>query len=131
MILGLVIIKVFVFPSYKVSKYGNRLDGINEVKIDNNKKNSISKNITSDGIAKKANVRISGRIIEVTIIVNDEASVDSSKNLAKKITEKLNDKEEKYYDIQVFVNKNGKSTNFPIIGYKHHAKENFSWTKNR
>ncbi|MBE6157497.1 MAG: hypothetical protein E7160_01745 [Firmicutes bacterium] len=127
----LVQVKNIFFPSEGGAIYGNRLENIDEVKIDNNKKQAISKNITKDGIAKKATIRISGRIIEVSVVVNEEASVDSSKNLANKVVEKLTDDEKKYYDIQVFIEKSNNTSNFPIIGYKHHGKDNFSWTKNR
>ena len=127
----LVQVKNLFFPDEGGAIYGNRLEGIEKVKIDNTTKQSIIKNITNDGIAKKATVRLSGRIIEVVIEVNEETSVDSSKELTKKILDKLSEDEEKYYDIQVFIKKNNNTSNFPIIGYKHHEKEDFSWTKNR
>ena len=130
-IMLLVQVKNLFFPDEGGAIYGNRLEGIEKVKIDKTTKNSIIKNITSDGIAKKATVRLSGRIIEVIIVVNEEASADSSKELTKKILDKLSEDEEKYYDIQVFIKKDSNTSNFPIIGYKHHEKENFAWTKNR
>ena len=40
-------------------------------------------------------------------------------------------KERKVYDVQVFIKKDGKDETFPIIGYLHHGKENFSWTRDR
>ena len=52
------------------SKYGSRLDGINEVKIDDKKKNEIKKNIESLQITKSVSIRLSGKIIEVMITVN-------------------------------------------------------------
>ena len=130
-IMVLVQIKNLFFPDEGGAIYGNRLKGIEQVRIDKSKKDSIIKNITSDGIAKKASVRTSGRIIEVIIVVYGEASVDSSKGLTKKVIEKLNKDQKEYYDVQIFIKKDEKSTNFPIIGYKHHSKDGFSWTKNR
>ena len=127
----LVQVKNIFFPNEGGAIYGNRLEGIENVKLDSSKKNSIIKNITEDGIAKKATVRISGRIIEVIIEVNEETSVDSAKELTNKILDKLSDDEKKYYDIQAFIKKSSDTSDFPIIGYKHHAKEGFSWTKNR
>ena len=45
--------------------------------------------------------------------------------------DQLDDDEKGFYDIQIFVKKDTDAADFPIIGYKHHAKDSFSWTKNR
>ena len=131
LILLLVQIKNIFFPNEEKAIYGNRLEGSSSVRISDDKKKSIEKNITEDGIAKKASVRVSGRIVEVMIIVEAETSVDVAKELTDKILDKLNKSEEKYYDIQAFINKEEETSNFPIIGYKHHKKKHFAWTKNR
>ena len=130
-ILLLVQIKNIFFPSEEKAIYGNRLEGSSSVRISKDKKKSIENNIVADGIASKASVRVSGRIIEVMITVEAEASVDAAKDLTDKILDKLNKSEERYYDVQVFINKTEATSNFPIIGYKHHKKKHFSWTKNR
>jgi len=127
----LIQVKNIFFPDEGSAIYGNRLEGIEKVKINDSKKKKIKEAVTSDGIASKATVRISGKIIDVNIVVNMEASYDSAKGIANKVLENLSDEEKKYYDIQVFINKEEKTDNFPIIGYKHHAKEAFSWTKDR
>ena len=130
-ILLLVQIKNIFFPNEEKAIYGNRLEGSSSVKISNDKKKDIEENITSNGIAKKATVRVSGRIIEVMIIVESETSVDVAKDLTDKILDELNKSEKSYYDIQAFINKEEETSNFPIIGYKHHKKKHFAWTKNR
>jgi hypothetical protein len=46
----------------------------------------------------------------------------------------FSDEEKKFYDFQFFVEKTveaGDKNQFPIIGYKHHASENITWTKDR
>lgn len=131
LILILVQVKNIFFPDEGSALYGNRLEGIEKVKINTSKKKKIVEALTTDGIASNATVRISGKIVDVNITVNMEASTDSAKGLANKVLENLTDEEKKYYDIQVFINKEEKTENFPIIGYKHHAKEGFSWTKDR
>ncbi|MBQ2640332.1 MAG: hypothetical protein IJF92_06215 [Bacilli bacterium] len=131
LILLLVQIKNIFFPNEEKAIYGNRLEGSSSVKISDSKKKFIENNITSDGIANKASVRVSGRIIEVMITVESETSVDVAKELTDKILDTLNKSEEHYYDVQVFINKSEETSNFPIIGYKHHKKKHFAWTKNR
>ena len=36
-----------------------------------------------------------------------------------------------FYDVEVMIDKDGESTQFPIIGYKHHSKKDFVFTKDR
>lgn len=113
------------------SKYGSRLDGINEVKIDDKKKNEIKKNIESLQITKSVSIRLSGKIIEVMITVNDDTGSDKAKETAGKVLEKLSDEEKKFYDIQIFISKTTDDAKYPIVGYKHHAKDYVNWTKDR
>lgn len=124
-------IKNIFFPSEGKALYGNRLDGIENVKITDNKKSSTKDTLTEDGMVSKASVRLSGKIIEVSITVNDDVSVKSAKSLSNKVLESLSDKEKEYYDIQVFITKENETSDFPIIGYKHHSKNEFSWTQDR
>lgn len=119
----------FFSPEESHAIYGSRLD--NKVEITTSTQKEIEKNLKSDGIVSKATVRISGRIIEVMTTVNAEVDKNAAKGITNKITEKLNSNQIKYYDIQVFIKKDTESNDFPIIGYKHHNKDGFSWTKDR
>ena len=131
LILVLLIAQVtnFLSPGEEKAIYGNRLE--NKVKISESTKKAIKQNLESDGIVTKSSVRISGRIIDIMATVNSETDKNAAKNLTNKITEKLTKNELKYYDIQLFVKKDTTSDDFPIIGYKHHNKDGFSWTKDR
>lgn len=125
------VVKNTFFTNSDNAVYGNRLDGIEKVKIDSNQKDDIINNLKSDSAVKKATYKLQGKIVNITIVVNDDVGKDTAKSLAGKVLEKLEDKQKKYYDIQVFVKKDNDATDFPIIGYKHHSKDNFSWTKDR
>lgn len=113
------------------SKYGSRLDGINEVKIDDKKKKEIKENIESLQITKSVSIRLSGKTINVMITVNDDIELDKAKETAGKILEKLSDEEKKFYDVQIFVSKDTDDAKYPILGYKHHSKDYVNWTKDR
>lgn len=131
LILVLLIAQVtnFLSPGEEKAIYGNRLE--KKVKISETTKKDIKQNLESDGIVTKSSVRISGRIIDIMATVNAETDKNAAKNLTNKVTEKLTKNELKYYDIQLFVKKDTASNDFPIIGYKHHNKDDFSWTKDR
>lgn len=113
------------------SKYGDRLKGIETVKLDSNKKNEIKENVLSLKTASKVSVTESGKIIEVIVVVNDDVDVAKGKEIGNKVLEKLTDEQKKYFDVQIFVKKNSDDEKFPIIGYKHHSKDNITWTKDR
>lgn len=124
-------IATMFFPEEGTALYGDRLDGIEEVELSNSKLTKIESNLKSDGAVKEADVSVAGKIVEVIITVQDDTSVDTAKALNTKVLDSLSNKEKKFYDIQIFVKKDSEATDFPIIGYKHHAKDTFSWTKDR
>lgn len=124
-VLGLVMVKILIFPSYKQSKYGNRLDGIEDVKLDDSRFNEIKEKFgTVDGYNIK-NIRVSGKIVEIIVSVDDSISVHKAKSHSSKLVECFSEDELKFYDFQVFVT--GEGDNYPIIGYKSIKSEGLSW----
>ena len=109
--------------------YGNRLDGIEEVKLAKDLDKQIQEKLKE--LVSKVEVRTSGRIINITLIVNPDISSSVAKDNSKKIFELFAEKQLNYYDIQVFLKKETDATDFPIIGYKHQNKDGFTWTKDR
>lgn len=124
-------VKMIFFPEEGKAIYGNRLDGIEEVEITKARKESIESAVKEDSATKSVSVNVSGKIIEVIITVQDDTPVDTAKNLSTKISDTLKSGEKKFYDVQIFIKKENDAKDFPIIGYKHHAKDEFSWTKDR
>lgn len=129
---------VFVFYKLVLSQtsdtkaiYGERLDGIEEVKISKTKKEDIENSIKEVGNNKSVKVTIQGKIINVMITINDDVTRDSAKGLADKVLEKLSEDEKRFYDIQVFIKKDVEDVQLPIIGYHHPKKNGFSWTLDR
>ena len=120
------------FPDEETAIYGSRLEGIDKVDLT---KGDISKiEDALKGISNKTKVRTQGRIIEVSISIKDEVNRDTAKAETNKILEQLSKDQKDYFDIQVFISKEGKTEDavqFPIIGYKHHISEGFTWTKDR
>ncbi len=109
--------------------YGNRLEGKDAVAISKQQKEDIITSLKED--TKDIKVREQGRILNITITAKDDASLENAKSLGTKVLEPLKNNQKEYYDIQVFIKKDIESNNFPIIGYKHHTKDNYTWTKDR
>lgn len=124
-------IKLTFFPDEAKAIYGDRLDGIEEVEITAKQQDKIVSKLEEKDEVKEASCDIKGRILNVTITINDDVSLDTAKTLTSTIKENLEEEQLKYYDIQVFINKTNDDASFPIIGYKHQDKDEFSFTKDR
>jgi predicted nucleic acid binding AN1-type Zn finger protein len=108
--------------------YGERKDAIKGKEISKEKLAKVESSISN---AKEVSARTQGRIIEVIITANDNVSVSDAKKMADQVSNVFTNDEKKLYDIQVFIKKDKTDASFPIIGYKHHDKSYFSWTKDR
>lgn len=129
--LVLIQVKNIFFPNAGKAIYGDRLDGIEEVKVSKSKLNKIVDKYTESEAVSSAKTQVSGKIINVIITIKDEVSLEDAKGLANIVLEELSTKQKKFYDIQVLIEKTNDSKQFPIVGYKHHSKETFTFTKDR
>lgn len=138
MIIGacFIVLLIFVIAAVTDSQgeskaiYGSRLDGIDKVEITKSKIKKINENVKSLGKVKTIKTYVFGKIINSEIKVSSDATRDEAKALAPKILEVLKEDEKKFYDVQVFIDKDDDGT-FPIIGYCHHNKNEFTWTLDR
>ncbi len=113
--------------------YGNRLNSEDYVELDETKYKTLFQEKFKDQ-TESISVRTQGRIINVILNLNADVSRDTAKDLANQCIKEFSDTEKSYYDIQIFLNKKNPSTEetqFPIIGYKHHTKDEIKWTKDR
>lgn len=126
----LIPVKNALFPNTGKAIYGDRLDGIDKVKISNKTLASIEDKLKEDSVTKVSS-RVSGRTVEIILTVSSDVSLEVAKGYGDKALEVFSDAEKKYYDFQVFVTKDSESAEFPIIGYRHHGKNKLTWTKDR
>ena len=127
--IGYKAIKMF-FPDVNSAIYGDRLDG--KVKVKKDVYTAVKAKIAEQEFVKAVNVKENGRTINIEVVVQDSTSKDAAKGITNLILEHFNDSQIGYYDFQVFVSKESASENdFPMIAYKQHNKQKFSWTKDR
>lgn len=128
-VIALLLVKdLFMFDEF-TAIYGTRLNGINKYKISANQKSNAEEKIKKD--VKKVKVRVSGRIVNVLVTTNNDTSLDDAKNISARVLEEFRDDQKKYYDFQFFIENDENKDQYPIMGYKHHAKNDISWTKDR
>ena len=128
-IVAVIIVKTELSYNENTAIYGSRLEGRDKVKITSETKEKVKQSISES--AASVEVRVAGRIIYITAKVNGDVSLDSAKSLGQKMLESFSDVEKKYYDIQILMENDTNTSQFPIIGYKHHSKEALVWTKDR
>lgn len=126
---GIFVVKAIFYPNENSTIYGSRLEGIEKVKVSDETKNKVEKELGEE--VESSSLRVQGRIIYITIAVKEGTSVETAKNLGNKTLEYFSDEQKAYFDIQVFLKNEKNETQFPIIGYKHHTKSEFTWTKDR
>ena len=134
-VLTVVLFLLFMFLIYKIlfggngnGVYGNRLKGIDNVKISKNTEEKLIKELEAHDEVEKVSYKLKGRIINVILTVNDETSLDRGKEIANEVLNYFDDDEKEYYDFQVFLNSsNDSSETYPKIGYKNNTSEGFVW----
>lgn len=119
-------LKNILIPNEGAAVYGNRLDG--KMELDKDIEDQVSKKID---VAADVKVRVSGRIINITLTVATDVSKTAAKEYAEKTLSAFSTEEKNYYDIQFFLDKDSDAADFPIMGYKIQNAEKITWTKDR
>lgn len=129
----LFIITVVIFVRLLVggssNKYGNRLDGIDKVKISNEVYESVKEEVKDVEGVNDVNVRLQGKIVYTTIELSDSISADKAKEIAKNTLDNYTEDELKYYDFSFFLKWKGEESDKVITGNKHHNLEDITWIK--
>ena len=127
---GVSVLKDLFFPNEGKAIYGERLVGKVEVKKETY--DQLKEKVQSNEKVESVDVRESGRLINITVTVLNDTSLEDAKAVTNGITDLFTDSQKGYYDFQVFVKKtDANENNFPIIGYKHHNNSDFVWTHDR
>ena len=123
-------VKELFFPNEGKAIYGDRLVG--KVDVADEIYEKVEEKLKENEKVTKVDARESGKLINISMTILDDTSIEDAKKLIDNILEPFNDSQRGYYDFQVFINKENKAeNNFPIIAYKHHNSSEFVWSKDR
>lgn len=126
-----VIILLIIFIELLVggssNKYGNRLEGIDKVKISNETYESVKQEVEETDLVEKVETRLQGKIVYTTIELKDGITVEKAKQLAEKTLDNYSEEELKYYDFSFFLEWKGEEKNTVITGNKHHNLDKITW----
>lgn len=134
----LILAAKYVFKSNKGDKYGNRLDGIQDVLVENKQKDDMSNKIKEEKKVNSASVNVHGKIINFVVTFDKDATIDEMKSVAVKCLEFFSEEYRNYYDIQFLFTRNievkeGEEENNDvksIIGYIKAGATTISWSNN-
>lgn len=109
--------------------YGNRLEGIDKVKLNEDTLNKIVSDIKANEKVANATKRLEGKLLNFTIDVKKDTDIETAKKLSDVILPALTENEKSFYDIQVIItcNELEESEEYPIMGYKHRTSAAFVW----
>lgn len=111
------------------NKYGNRLDGIDKVKISNETYESVKKEVEDTELVEKVETRLQGKIVYTTIELKDGITVEKAKEIATNTLDNYSEDELKYYDFSFFLKWKGEEKDTVITGNKHHNLDSITWVK--
>ncbi|MGM9878760.1 MAG: hypothetical protein ACI31R_01905 [Bacilli bacterium] len=117
-----------VMPKNGEPVYGNRLDGIEDVKVTDEQTSELVKELKSKDYVTNASTHISGRIINVIVETKKGTKTSTAKTLRKVVLETFDDDQIDYYDFQLFLkNEDDSAKGYPLIGYKNSTDKDFAF----
>lgn len=129
----MLIIFVSLFFGNGNGKYGNRLEGIEDVKLSDSFLNEVEESLKNDERVIDSTVRLQGKIVYINFEVNSDVSVDVAKEIAGSTLEKFSDEEKEFYDFSYIIKwiiiSEEESSIKAISGTKHPLKESITWSK--
>lgn len=129
LLIVLIIMSIQLFIGGSSSKYGNRLDGINDVKIADDTYKGVKEEVEETGEVESIDIRLQGKIVYTTIVLKSETSTDKAKEIASATLDNYSEKELKYYDFSFFLKWNTEDGETVITGNKHRSLDEISWVK--
>ena len=125
----IIVISIELLVGGSSNKYGNRLDGINKVKVSNDTYAGVKEEVKDTDVVEDVSVRVQGKIIYTTIVLKDGTSVDKAKEIASNTLDNYDKKQLEFYDFSFFLKWKGEETDKVITGNKHHNLDTITWIK--
>lgn len=139
MIVAIVCIVVSVLLLFKYfyfgnggSNYGDRLEGIENVVISDDKKREVSSKIEENTLVDSATTTVTGKRVDIRIVFNEKASLVDAEGVALKSLDNFSDEEKAFYDFEFTLKQNAteKTEGFLIMGAKNVNGSNLVWNNN-
>lgn len=110
---------LFIVPSFKSNKYGDRLKEISKHKISQDTISKIKDKAKGNESVMKIDYHKEGRVLNFTLKVDSNYGLDQLKGFVDSIISEIGEDDRKYYDMQFFITCDNESNTYPLIGYKN------------
>lgn len=127
----ILIILISLFITTGKGTYGDRLDGIEEVKLSNSFLDEVKSSLTDNDNIEDATVRLQGKIVYIDFEVKSDVSKDAAKSISDEVLTNFTEDELSFYDFNFIIKwalEEDEEEMSVIQGYKHHNKQIISWT---
>lgn len=110
----------FFYAGTSGSKYGNRLNGIENYPLSKTLQDDIKSLYADNSKVGEIKVTNEGRIIYISMNFKETLKVSDAESLAEKSLEKIGESNLTYYDVQFILTYSGEeeNENFPVFGAK-------------
>lgn len=127
-----VLIQCFYVGNGK-DKYGNRLDGIENYQITDERQSSIKDKLVENTKVKTSSITITGRIIYIDISFETNVELVEAETIASELLNDFSDEEKSYYDFNITLKQDATSTSdgFLISGAHNKNGTGLIWNNNR
>ena len=127
-----VLINVFYMGNGS-NKYGNRLEGIENVQISDSRQSDFENNIANNEKVKKVDIRVQGKIVYITMQIEPGIKIEEAKSIALKTLDEFSDEEKLFYDFNFTLKQNSteNSDGFLISGARNKNGTGLIWNNNR
>lgn len=124
-----IIILIPVLSEDENDKYGNRIAGIENVRISDSRVDNIKGKILDNENINKIIFKLDGKLIKFFIEVKKDTNELTIENMLNIIIDNFTEAERKYYDFEVFITCEEKQVLYPMIAYKHRNNQVFTITR--
>ena len=127
-LIGTILFQCFYVGGNK-DKYGDRLEGIEKVKLD---VKDIESKIVAEEIVKKATVTVTGKIVYFDIKFDVPTTLVEAQSIAQKSLDYFKDEEKKFYDFHYTLKEDSteEAEGFLISGAKNKNGSGLVWNNN-
>ena len=114
------------------SKYGTRLEGIENVTITEENKNRIVSNLESVDKVEKVTMTITGKRIDIKMVFKADATLTEAENVALLSLDNFSAEEKAFYDFEFTIKQEASETTegFLLMGAKNVNGTNLVWVNN-
>lgn len=117
----IVCVSLTYFYGGSESEYGNRLDGIEKVKITDKIKSEVISNLESEDIVDKANLTNKGKMVYITLNFKAGTTLDNAKATADKVITLFDEKMLAFYDFNITISApaSGEIKEYDLMGARN------------